>query len=777
MTPESFRLHIEEMDCPVEKAEIEDLFKQNPDFSPIACNLSKREMVFLKNRPEASIESLLEILSRAGFPATEVKDEGSNTDLFVVYVEDMDCSVEKSQIESSFQQDSDFTAVNFNLESRQVTFQKKTPEATPEKLLEHLTKLGLPGKLVSAQEPITKEVTPPKKFPWKLLFALIFASVSEVIELIEALPETVVIAFAVAAIGLSGIKTLKKGLANLPHLTFNMNTLMAVAVLGAVAIGQYPEAAMVMVLYEIGEEIEERTLLHAHKSIQTLLGKTPPAVEILIGNEWTKSAPESVVSGTVYRAVPGQMLVADGMVIEGESSLDVSSLTGESVPESAHPGVEVRSGSLAIDGTITIRANRAANESTAARISRAIISAQEKKAKLERIVDHFARYYTPTIFAMSLLLAIGTTLYTGTFDRETIYRSLVLLVIGCPCALVISTPVALLSAMTCASRNGVFVRGGVPMETAAALKTVVFDKTGTLTVGKPSFKTLIPLAGTDTATDWRLATALARANKHPLSQALARACNPEMNVPLVSQLKNLPGYGVEGRVDGAMIRLTNRTWLEEKKLLTPEAIEAFKHLESTGNTCLAVSNIFGALAVFAFSDTPKPNISHSIETLKNEKVDVWLLTGDNENSAQNIAKLAGITNVRAKLLPQDKLSLISELDAKAPTAMVGDGINDAPALARARLGIAMGTMGADMAIESADVVLMNDDVAKVAWLKRLSQKTCNCVKQNIAFALAVKVAFAAAAVTGMATMWMAVFADTGVCLIVVAWALRLLKFK
>ena len=230
-------------------------------------------------------------------------------------------------------------------------------------------------------------------------------------------------------------------------------------------------------------------------------------------------------------------------------------------------------------------------------------------------------------------------------------------------------------------------------------------------------------------------------------------------------------------MDGALITLTNRTWLKDKGLLTPEVDEAFSRLENDGNTCMAVSNIFGALGVFAFADTAKPGIAASVKALKNQGVAVWILTGDNEKSAAKIAREAGIDNVRARLLPQEKLAIISELDGKSPTAMIGDGINDAPSLARARLGIAMGGAGSDTAIESADVVLMNDDVAKVGWLKRLSIATRRCVTENIVFALGVKALFAVAAVTGYATMWMAVFADTGVCLIVVAWALRLLRFK
>ena len=774
------RVHIEAMDCPVEKADIERLFEKNPDFRVQSADLVHRTMTFAVLNKSAKTETLLATLKKADYPGVLLteKESPSQTEEFVLYIEDMDCPVERAEIEAVFEKDSLFTAIRFDMTKREVTFRVKSDRATLETLTKKLNSIGLPGK------PITKaptknapvETKPKLGFCWHLVIALVFAAASEIAEITEAAPEILIIALAIAAIALSGLKTLVKGAKNLFHLTFNMNTLMAVAVFGAVAIGQYPEAAMVMVLYEIGEEIEDHTLASAQKSIQNLLEKAPSSVEILVGSSWVKSDAKAIVEGTLYRAAPGQMIVADGTVTEGVSSIDTASITGESIPESAGPGSAVRSGCIALDGTLTIRASHAASESTAARITRAIVSAGEEKAKIERLVDKFARYYTPAIFAASLLLALGTVLYTGTLDKEAIYRSLVLLVIGCPCALVISTPVALLSAMTTASRNGVFVRGGVPMETAATLKTAVFDKTGTLTVGRPTFRSLEVFTGTDSRTAWALAGALASANKHPLSQALARACDKTLTLPHVKELKNLPGYGVEGRVQGALLRLTNRRWLEKNKLLTEEAATVFEKMEASGNTTLALSDLFGVRAIFSFSDTPKENIAESIHKLTSEGVTVWLLTGDNEKSAQTIANIAGIKNVQARLLPEDKLKKISELDAIAPTAMIGDGINDAPALARSRLGVAMGALGSDTAIESADVVLMNDDIAKVAWLKRLSQATRRCIKQNIAFALGVKALFAAAAIGGFATMWMAVFADTGVCLIVVAWALRLLKF-
>ena len=772
----TFLIHIQEMDCPVEKAEIEESFAKNPDFEPVATDLMHRTMRFVAKSDKATLELLLENLKKAGFPGEAVNEASGASATLSVRIPDLDSNEKAEKLRQAFENDTAFEVLNIDLADKSVTLSKRFPEALTEDLFAKLAKLNLAASeiLSSKKEAATSQS---HRGAFRLGVALVLAACGEGFEIAGALNETAVLAVCLAAIALSGIKTLVKGLSNLPRFVFNMNTLMAVAVLGALAIGQYPEAAMVMVLYEIGEAIEDKTLAHARSSIRTLLEKAPSTVEILLAGKWIKSSPEAICPGTIYRAVPGQMIAADGVVVDGVSSVDVSSITGEPLPESACEGSVVRSGSIALDGSLSIRATRAAADSTAARISKAILSAQQKKARVERFIDRFARWYTPAIFAASLLLGIGTVLWTGTLDKETIYRSLVLLVIGCPCALVISTPVALLSAMTCASRQGVFIRGGVPMETAATIQTAVFDKTGTLTVGRPVFKELVPVGGCDKAVCWHLAASLAAANNHPLSQALARSCDKTVRLSSVKDLKNLPGYGVQGRVDGALITLTNRTWLKDKGLLTPQVDAVFTRLENDGNTCMAVSNLFGALGVFAFADTAKPGVAASVKALKDQGVSVWILTGDNEKSAAKIAREAGIDNVRARLLPQEKLAIISELDGKAPTAMIGDGINDAPSLARARLGIAMGGAGSDTAVESADVVLMNDDVAKVGWLKRLSIATRRCVTENIVFALGVKALFAVAAVTGYATMWMAVFADTGVCLIVVAWALRLLRFK
>jgi len=692
------------------------------------------------------------------------------TTRLTVYIEDMDCPVEQAQIEDLFKKDTTFSPEHFDFVTRRVRFRVNSEAGSAEALLAKLREAGLPGVLVEKNTPQT---IPPGPSALLLTLAFVLAVLSETLEIVGSANPLWLTALSLGAIGLVGIRTLLKGLQGLLALTFNMNTLMAVAVLGAFALGEAPEAAMVMVLYEIGEAIEARTVSHAQESIRSLLGKAPQQVDVHDRSGWQRSSPEAIHAGTLYRVAPGEMLAADGIVTEGESTLDVSSITGEPLPQDVAVGSFVRSGSIALEGALTVRAQCAACESTAARIEHALTEAQGKKAQVERLIDRFARYYTPAIFAVSLAYLLIYTLLLGHFSSEVLYRALVLLVIGCPCALVISTPVAIVSALAAASLHGLFVRGGRALEVAATLKTVAFDKTGTLTQGRPALRSVNPLGETTKEQLLQLAASLANANQHPISRAIARAYSGK--VFPVRAVRSLTGSGIEGRVEGAMMRLTNRTWLKEHGLMTPEVDEQFEKHEAAGLTALALSDCLGVLGVFALSDTVRKSAMQSIAALKREGVAVWLLTGDNEKAAAAIAREVGIENVRAKLLPQEKLAILDTLSSASPTAMVGDGLNDVPALARAHLGVAMGESGADLAIEAADVVLLTEDIAALGWLKRLSAKARRTIVQNIVFALGAKALFAVGAFAGVTTMWMAVFADTGVCLITVAWALRLLR--
>ena len=359
-----------------------------------------------------------------------------------------------------------------------------------------------------------------------------------------------------------------------------------------------------------------------------------------------------------------------------------------------------------------------------------------------------------------------------------IYRALVLLVIACPCALVISTPVTIVSALALAARRGVLVKGGVYLEEGRNLKNAALDKTGTITRGEPKFQTLTLIGASDETKVWQQAASLADMSSHPVSRAVSDAAEAKhVETRVVKDFKALPGAGTEGRIDGALLRLTNLKWLESKGLATPEVKAAFEAAHAKGQTAVALSDMFGVMGVFAVADTVKDGAAEAIAAMKRAGITPYLLTGDNSRAAQAIGTSVGIAaeNIKAELLPEEKLSHIEALEGKAATAMVGDGINDAPALSRARIGFAMGVKGADSAIEAADVALMDDDVGKIAWFKRLSELTHRTMAQNIIFALGVKVCFAVAAMAGVATMWMAVFADTGVTLLVVAWGLRLMR--
>ena len=402
--------------------------------------------------------------------------------------------------------------------------------------------------------------------------------------------------------------------------------------------------------------------------------------------------------------------------------------------------------------------------------------AEQKKAPLQRFVDKFASRYTPTVFALAILTAIFGPILSSEPWTVWIYRALVLLVISCPCALVISTPVTIVSAVSAAARRGILIKGGVYLEAGRTLKHVCLDKTGTVTKGKPSLNNITLTSPVAKDRALLIAASLAAMSSHPVSRAIAEHFATENRSTLpVKNFKALPGSGTQGVIDGSLFFLTNLNWLTSRGAVAPDVTAAFEAAHSKGQTAVALSDMFGVVAVFAVADTLKNNSAQAISLMKKVGLTPWLLTGDNTRAAQAIAQSVGIDNVKAELLPEQKLEVIEKLESQAPTAMVGDGINDAPALSRARIGFAMGIKGADTAIEAADVAIMDDNIAKIAWFKKLSELTHTTLIQNIVFALGVKFCFMIAALAGYATMWMAVFADTGVCLIVVAWGLRLMR--
>ncbi|MCK6391851.1 MAG: heavy metal translocating P-type ATPase [Azonexus sp.] len=613
----------------------------------------------------------------------------------------------------------------------------------------------------------------------KALIALALAIGAEALDFFA--PDTLLfkglgMALAAAAIAFSGFSTYRKGLSALRRGQLNMNALMGVAVTGAFLIGQWPEAAMVMALYAIAELIEARSVDRARNAIKGLLALAPETAEIRQGDGgWLETPADKVVIGALARVKPGARIPLDGRVTAGSSAVNQAPVTGESIPVDKTTGDPVFAGTINETSTLEFEVTAAANNTTLARIIHAVEAAQGTRAPTQRFVDRFAAIYTPAIFAIAVAVAVGGPWLFDWTWTQALYKALVLLVIACPCALVIATPVTVVSGLAAAARRGILIKGGVYLEEARKLRVIALDKTGTITEGKPRLVATEVLSPSDPEAkvlSW--AASLAGHSDHPVSKAIAKGLNlPENGL---TDFTALPGRGIEASLDGHTLMLGNHRLIEDRGLCSPEIEARLAVHENQGRTVTLLAAEDRVLAIFAVADTIKESSREAIADLHRLGVISVMLTGDNVATATNIAQQAGIDDARGNLLPEDKLAAIEELQERhGPTAMTGDGINDAPALARADIGVAMGAAGTDTAMEAADVVIMNDDLRRIPETIRLSRQTHAVLWQNIALALGIKVVFLGLAVFGNATMWMAVFADMGASLLVVANGLRTLR--
>lgn len=588
------------------------------------------------------------------------------------------------------------------------------------------------------------------------------------------------LAVAAAAIWLAGFDVYKKGLTALLRGRLNINALMTVAVTGAFAIGQWPEAAMVMALYAIAEAIEARAVDRARNAIKGLLEMAPEEAAVRQADgTWLTQPVATVALDAVLRVRPGERVPMDGVLTAGSTSINQAPVTGESIPVDKAVGDPVFAGTINDTGSFEFRVTALALNSTLARIIHAVEEAQGTRAPTQGFVDRFAAVYTPAVFVVALAVALlGPWLLDWTW-MQSIYKALVLLVIACPCALVISTPVTIVSGLAAAARRGILIKGGVYLEGARNLKAIALDKTGTITEGKPKlveWKVLdtATAAGMDAATAEHMAAVLAGHSDHPVSRAIAAGL--KSNSVEAKDFKAIAGRGVQAEVGGKLWVLGNHRLIEERGQCSPALEAELLTHEEAGRTVSLLASDTGPVALFAVADTIKPSSREAVAELKALGITPVMLTGDNQATATAIAHEAGIAEARGNLLPEDKLAAIKALQAEhGMTAMTGDGINDAPALAQSDIGVAMGAAGTDTAMEAADVVVMNDDLRRIAETVRLSKFTHAVLWQNIALALGIKAVFLVLAVFGNASMWMAVFADMGASLLVVVNGLRLLK--
>jgi Zn2+/Cd2+-exporting ATPase len=586
-----------------------------------------------------------------------------------------------------------------------------------------------------------------------------------------------VLAFA-AAIAAGGVYTSRRAWSAARARSLDINVLMLLAVSGAIALGEWSEAATVIFLFALAQLLETRSMERARHAIRALMDLTPPRALVRRGAATPRELPiDAIEPGDIMLVRPGEKIPLDGVVEVGASAVNQAPITGESLPVDKTPGDRVFAGTINGRGALDVKVTHLRRDTTLARIIALVEHAQSQRAPTQLFVERFARYYTPAVIALACALAIVPPMFGQPFG-VWFYRSLVLLVVSCPCALVISTPVSIVSALAGAARKGVLIKGGAYLEATSRVRVVAFDKTGTLTRGEVRVVDVAPLDGMPAEEVLRTAAALESRSEHPIARAIVeRTASAGIAVPAAARFHALPGLGAEGVVGGRPVVVGNHRLFEARGLCTPEIHRALERIADGERTAVLVADGGTAAGIITVADRPRTTARDAVELLRQHGVErVVMLTGDNDATARALGAELGLDEVRSELLPPDKMTAIADLRrAYGPVAMVGDGVNDAPALAAADVGIAMGVAGTDAALETADVALMADELLKLPYALRLSRATLRNIRTNVAISLVLKVGFVGLAVFGLATLWMAVVADTGASLIVIANGLRLLR--
>ncbi len=717
----------------------------------------------------------------------------------IIGVKELDCAAEEQVLRKAVGSLPGVAAVECNVVTRRMTVLHDAAASTPEQLATKVRSVGMTPTLVSPVSASGAEAgadcggaacapgdaltaAQEDAGPWwrkhgLFILAGLLAAGAEALYF-AGVRETspVVIAMSVASILFGGLPTLKKGWIAIRTFTLNINFLMTVAIVGGAVIGAWPEIALVTFLFALAELIEAKALDRARNAVKGLMAMAPEEASVKQPEgSWKVTSAGEVPVGAVVQVRPGERLALDGVVVAGESSVNQAPVTGESVPVDKKVGHKVFAGTINESGVLEFRTTGGKDQTTLAKIIKTVQEAQGSRAPTQRFVDNFARVYTPIVCVVAVLVAVVPWLAFNQPFYPWLYKALVLLVIACPCALVISTPVTVVSGLTAAARRGILIKGGVHLENGRKLKVIALDKTGTITEGKPRVTDVQPVGGASKDEVLRMAASLDALSQHPVALAVVAAWSGER--ANVEQFKSLTGLGVEGKINGEMCFVGNHRLAEERKVCSLEVEAVLGHFEVQGKSTVVVASSSRVLGVIAVADTPRETSVNAVRTLHGLGIKTLMLSGDNQTTASAIAKAVGIDNARGGMLPEDKLAEIEGLLKTHGDAvgMVGDGVNDAPALARATVGFAMGAAGTDTALETADVALMQDDLRGLPEFIMLSRRTGMILTQNITLAVGIKVIFFGLALAGIATMWMAVIADVGASLLVVGNGLRLAR--
>ncbi|RMI01335.1 MAG: cadmium-translocating P-type ATPase [Calditrichaeota bacterium] len=758
------------LDCAECAAHLENALRNIRGVESASLDFMTARLQVRFRETDCSLETIEKTIRASGYSV----EPPTGRQVTTLFIPGLDCPEEARPIEAALKKLPGVHRVQFHLLEHTVTVEHSVPRSTIEETLKNI---GFPPE---AARPSGKtSPASPGQGRQALLRVLVtggLALIGLLLHLIGS-PEWLTIPLLVAAMIIGGYPIARKGLLEARNRSLGMNFLMTIAVIGAVSIGEWEEAAMVVFLFSLAQWLEARSMDRARRSIQSLM-ELSPEIATVKRDSGEQSVPVGEVKvGDIIIIKPGESIPLDGVVVAGESRVDQSPITGESFPLKKAPGDTVYAGSINQRGTLEVRVTHPYQDTTLARIIHLVEEAQFQKAPVQQFVERFARYYTPAVVLLSVLLATAPPLLLGAAFETWFYRALVLLVISCPCALVISTPVTIVSGLTHGARQGILIKGGAYLENFHRVRVIALDKTGTITEGRPRVDQIVPVNHHSRRELLEIAASVESRSEHPLAAAILERAAAEGIAPTpIQEFEALTGRGVKARVNGDVFYLGNHRLFEENGWCDEEIHPHLQRFEDRNHTAVIIGNSRRILGVISVADAPRPEARDAIQQLHRSGVEkTIMLTGDNRATAEVIARELGIDEVQAELLPEDKVATVRALrERHAPVAMVGDGINDAPALAAADIGISLGSAGTDTALETADIVIMNDDLRKLPYLKRLSRRTVRIVRENILIALGLKALFMALAIPGLATLWMAVFADMGASLLVVFNGLRLL---
>ncbi len=776
----SSKLLVTGMDCPDCAAKVEKAVKRMPGVGNATIVFPAGRLNVEYDSQQTGIAQVLDKIKKLGYEAREdeqkISEVSQTTDFCIVGMDCADCA---AKLEKRMAKVPGVETAKVNFGASKMTVIHSGPVV---EILSTIEKMGYSGKVDKGIR-IKNE---PTSF-WKSnqyvrptvisLIMLIFGLIAGKLEA----PELIVNGLFLTGIFLGGFLPAKNGISVLINAwEFDMNLLMTIAVIGASAIGEFEEAAAVVFLFSFGNALQSYTLDKTRNSIRALMEITPNEALVRRGTTEITLPVEEIVVGDIIIVRPGGRIAMDGKVSTGYSTVNEAPITGESIPVEKQPGDEVYAGTVNERGLLEVEVTKLAKDNTISRIIHMVEEAEGQRAPSQQFVDKFAKYYTPIVIILAALVATVPPLFFGQPFEKWFYEALAMLLVACPCALVISTPVSIVSAIGNAAKNGVLIKGGMHLEEAGTLSVVAFDKTGTLTEGKPRVTDIIPIDGIPDQEFLSIASAIESRSEHPLAEAIVKYAKERgAEISSISEFEAIPGKGAKAVVQGKTYQIGNSRFFTEQAIDLKHVEGEVSRLQNEGKTVMMLGDDERILGLIAVADILRENSAQAINKLKKAGIKkVIMLTGDNESTARAIAIKAGIDDFRADLLPEDKVDAIKSLLLEhGKVAMVGDGVNDAPAMAISTVGIAMGAAGTDTALETADIALMADDLTKLTDTIKLSRKTLGIIKQNIAFALIIKGLILLLVIPGWLTLWLAVAGDMGSSLLVTLNAMRLLRVK